>query len=277
VQDGSSPAKDLNGYNQNDFTRQQLAGDLRLTPNAVIDLSGRTVFDLADHLDTAPGTTVNTSRIAEHDYSLGLKFTPSFSLNTTFVQRNFRAYYAGTSLPSLFNPNEPGTFRAQGLSATVAIFSVWEAVIDLKKTHRESYGRATRFGGELRRQATESGFQFGFSFHRVLADDAPLGGVFTTSYGLSYGETRAWVMYEKDRLTATLDGIHHLFDDTRNPNLNGRSSVYELLGSVGYQTTPNLRVSGDFTYGITPLLKQQTMALLRADYRFGLASKGGSK
>ena len=82
-------------------------------------------------------------------------------------------------------------------------------------------------------------------------------------------------MYEKGRFSATLDGIHHSFEDARNPNLNGRSSVYEVMGSVGFQATPSFRMSGDVLFGVTPLLKKETMALLRADYRFGTA--GGTK
>jgi hypothetical protein len=275
VQDGSTPAKDLAGYNQYDFTRRQVAGDLRFTPNATMDLSGRTVFDIANHSEPPAGTAVNTSRIAEHDYNLGLKFTKLFSMNATFAQRNFRAFYAGTNLPSLFNPRELGTFRSQGLSATFS--TAWEAVIDYKKTTRDSYGRATRFGGEMRRPATKTGFQYGFGLHRVIADNVPVTGVFITSYGLSYRELRAWVMYEKERLSASLDGINHDFDDKNNPNLNGKTSVYEVIGSVGFQATPTFKISGDLSYGVTPLLQRETMALLRADYRFGMASKGGKK
>ena len=277
VVDGTSAAKDLPGDNQYDFTRRQVAGDFRFTPNAAIDLSGRTVFDIADHLAPPAGTASNTSRIAEHDYNLGVRFTKSFSMNGTYIERNFRAYYAGTNLPSLFNPYELGRFRSQGLSATLGSATSWEGVVDLKRTDRESYGRATRFGGELRWHATGTGLQCGFGAHRVNAADVPVSGVLITSYGLSYTELRAWVMYEKDRFSTTLDGIHQNFKDRNNPNLNGKTSVYEVVGSVGYQATTNIKLSGDLSYGVTPLFQRETMALLRADYRFGLASKGGKK
>lgn len=277
VQDGSTSARFLNGDNLNDYTRRQLAGDIHFTPNSVIDLSGRTVVDVAPRLDAPPGAESDTSRIAEHNYNLGVRFSSLFSLNGTYTQRNFQAYYTGTNLPSLFNPYELGCFRSQGLSATIGSATSWEAVIDCKKTNRDSYGRATRFGGELRRHATETGFRYGFGFHRVNADDVPITGVLITSYGLSYCEIRAWVMYEKDRLSAALDGIHQNFDDKNNPNLNGKASVYEVVGSVGFQVAPNIKISGDLSYGVTPLLQQETIALLRADYRFGMASRGGKK
>jgi len=275
LQDGSTPAKNLNGHNQVDYTRRQLGVDLRLTPHTAVDFTGRTVFDIAAHMDPAPGTQVNTSRIAEHDYNLGVRISPLYSVNATYTQRNYQAYYAGSIMPSLFNPNEMGAFRSQGLYATLGSATSWQGVVDYKRTHRDSYGDATRFGGELRRYPTEAGFQYGFGFHRVNADNVPFSGAFITSYGLSYRELRAWVMYEKQRFTASLDGIHHHFDDADNPNLNGQTSVYEVVASLGYQATPNFKVSGDLIQGVTPLLKKETMALLRADYHFGMALKGG--
>jgi hypothetical protein len=275
LQDGSLPAKELKHDNQFDYTRRQVASDLRFTFAKAVDLSGRTVVDIASHQDLPVGSRANTSRIAEHDYTVGWKLAKAVRLDASYTQRNYRAFYSGTNLPSLFNPFEPGDFRSHGLAATFGSATAWEAVVDGKVTHRDSYGKATRIGGELRRHTTESGFQYGVGFHLVNADDVPLTGVLITSYGLSYRELRAWVMYEKGRFTASLDGIHHAFEDGQNPNLYGRSSVYEAISSVGFQATPNFRISGDFLYGITPLLKEESMALLRADYRFGTA--GGKK
>ena len=275
LQDGSLPADELDKNNTFDYTRRQAAVDLHLRPHRILDFSGRTVIDLANHQELPAGSQANTSRIAEDAYTLGLQLAKLFRLDASYTRRNFRAFYSGTNLPSLFNPLEPGNFQALGLAATLGSATAWEAVVDVKSTDRESYGKATRYGGEFRRHKTESGFQYGLGYHQVDADDVPLAGVLITSYGLSYRELRAWVMYEQGRFSATLDGIHHGFDDAQNPNLNGRTSVYEVIGSVGFQATPSLRVSGDVLYGVTPLLKKETMALLRADYRFGTA--GGTK
>jgi hypothetical protein len=57
--------------------------------------------------------------------------------------------------------------------------------------------------------------------------------------------------------------------------LNGQSSLYEVVASLGYQITPAVRVSGDLGFGTTALAKNQATALLRADYRFGFGRKGG--
>lgn len=277
LQDGTTPARDFSTTTY-DYTRRQVAADIRFMPTSAIDFSGRTVGDIQHHIAPPAGTqSDNDSRIAEHDYNLGVRFAPWLSMNASYTQRNFKAYYAGTNLPSLFNQWEPGRFKAQGVSATFGSASGWEGVVDYKKTERESTGEATRFGGELRWRAKEGGIQSGFGFHRVSADDIQFGGVYLASYGLSYREIRAWVMVEKGKLSGSLDGIHHNFDDKDNPNLNGKTSVYEVVGSIGYQAATNFKIAGDVSYGVTPLLQKETRALLRCEFRFGMASKGGKK
>ncbi|HJV91376.1 MAG TPA: hypothetical protein VJ623_13790 [Holophagaceae bacterium] len=275
VQDGTTPAKDLPTASTYDYTRRQAATDIRFSPISAIDLSGKTVWDVARHEDLPAGSDVNTNRIAEHDYNLGIRFAPMFSLNGTYTQRNFRAYYAGTNMPNLFNQYEPGRFRSEGLAFTIGSATSVEGILDVKKTDRESYGQATRFGGELRWRPKGTGLQTGLGYHRVTADDVQASGVLLTSYGLSYNEIRAWLTYEKGKFTAAADAIHHRFDDKQNPNLYGKTSVYEVVGSLGYQAATNFKISGDLSYGVTPILQKETRALFRAEYRFGMASKGG--
>ncbi len=275
VQDGTTAAKYMPTSNDVDYTRRQVAGDIRFTPTAAIDFNGRTVYDVAHHIAPPAGSNGSDNRIAEHDYNLGVKFTPMFGMTGTYTQRNFRAYYAGTNLPNLFNQYEPGRFRAEGLAFTIGSASSIEGIVDIKKTDRESYGQATRFGGDLRWRPKGTPLQTGFGYHRVSADNVPISGVLITSYGLSYNEIRAWVTYEKGKFTASADAIHHNFSDAKNPNLNGKTSVYDLVGSVGYQAWTNLKVSGDLSIGVTPLLQKETRAMFRAEYRFGMASKGG--
>jgi len=47
------------------------------------------------------------------------------------------------------------------------------------------------------------------------------------------------------------------------------------VASLGYQATESMKVSGDVSFGSTPVTKNETRLLLRADYRFGFAKKGG--
>jgi len=97
------------------------------------------------------------------------------------------------------------------------------------------------------------------------------------SYSLSHREVRAWVMYERNILSASLDGILHSYDDKDNPFLNGKTSVYEVVASLGVQANSNLKISGDLDYGANPLFQREVRGLLRAELRFGMGSKGGAK
>ena len=51
--------------------------------------------------------------------------------------------------------------------------------------------------------------------------------------------------------------------------------MYEGVGSLGFQATTNMKVSGDISYGSNPVAKHETRGLLKAEYRFGTAKKGG--
>jgi hypothetical protein len=81
-------------------------------------------------------------------------------------------------------------------------------------------------------------------------------------------------MVAKGKFSVSLDGILQRYSEA-NPYLNGLTNVYEVVGSLGYQATSNIKVSGDLSYGSTPLAKSETRGLLRAEYRFGFGKKGG--
>jgi hypothetical protein len=130
-------------------------------------------------------------------------------------------------------------------------------------------------GAEVRWSPKATKIQTGFGFYDVKADDAKVVDATTLSYGLSHRELRAWVMVEKGKFFASLDGISQSFDDAKNPYLLGRKTLNEVVGSLGFQATANLRISGDLSYATTPLVKGETRGLLKAEYRF--VSKGGKK
>lgn len=278
VQDGTYPGKKLNGYNTYDFTRRQMAVDIRVTPNTLLNMSGRTVFDIADRMDLPADTQANNARVAEHDYNLALRLNPQLGASLTYTERNFRAFYSGTTLPSLFNPQEPGTFRSQGVAFFIgAPTSRFQGVVDLKKTHRDSYGDSLRYGGELRGSVAPANLKYGVGLHRVNADAANYSGIVATFYGLAHTELQGWVTYEKDRMTAAFNAIHHHFDDPANPSLYGKGSLSEIVGALGYQATPDLKVSCDVIRGVSSLMQAETLFVMRADYHFGWARKEGVK
>lgn len=273
LQDGSKAAKDLPVPSTTDYTRKQAGLDIRISPNTTIDFYGRTVYDLASHLDNP--TQPKPSKLAENDYTLAVKVAPTLAFTGNFTERNFQAYFAGTNLPSLFRQVEKDKHRAVGASCIWGSAAALELVLDFRNTQRETYGDAKRFGGDLRWNLPEKKIQAGFGFHQVSADDVKWVSATLPSYGLSHRELRVWVMIEKGSFSASLDGIHHKYDDEKNPNLNGKSSVSEMVASIGYQAASNLKVSGDLSYGINPTFDKDVRAVLRAEFRF--AGKGGSK
>jgi hypothetical protein len=91
---------------------------------------------------------------------------------------------------------------------------------------------------------------------------------------LSHKEARGWVLVQKGKLSASLDGIYQRYEKD-NPYLGGMSNLHEAVASLGYQATPHLKLSGDLSRGSTPVATNETRGLLRAEYRFGFGKKGG--
>jgi hypothetical protein len=274
LQDGTKAAKDLPIPSATDYTRKQVGVDINIAPGSVFDLSGRTLFDVASHPDT-PAVVEKPSKVAEHDYTVTVKPSGTLVISANMAERNFQAFFAGTNLPSLFRTLEKGKFNAYGGSIGWSPVSNVQLLAQFRHTDRESYGVADRMGAEVRWNPKGTKVQTGFGFFDVKADDAKVVDATTLSYGLSHREVRAWVMVEKGRFFASLDGISQSFDDAKNPHLLGRRTLHEAVGSLGYQATANLRVSGDLSYATTPLVKGETRGLLKAEYRF--VSKGGKK
>ena len=196
------------------------------------------------------------------------------ALTGTYTERNLQSYYAGTNLPNLFRLDEKDRHRAFGGNLALGSADAVEVTLDYRQTKRETYGIANRYGADVRWAVPDTTFKAGGGLHRVSAADAPIPGTTPpTLYGLSRNEVRAWVMYLGKGYNASLDGIIYHFDDDTNPNLNGKSSLAQLVASLGVNPTANLSVSGDLSVGTNAYYQREVSALLRTTYRFG-ASKG---
>jgi hypothetical protein len=276
LQDGTKPAQDLTQPSVADFTRKQIGFDVALTPIAIVNFNGRTIFDIAKHPDVPAGTE-NPSRIAEHDYSASVKVVENVSIAGGFVERNFRAYYAGTNLPSLFDQNEKGKFSAYNGAVNWGVNPDLRVVADYRHTKREIYGDANRFGAEVRYNFTAWKIQSGAGLHRVNAADevAPsLLGVST--FGLSYTEFRGWAMWDGGFYFASADGIYQKFADKNNPNLYRKGWAAEAVASAGIRPSHSLKVSADLVVSSNAYDKKDFAGLVRVEYRFSTV-KGGSK
>ena len=272
LQDGGTANQNLSAPGPYDYTRRQAGADLHLAPTAWLDFSGRTVWDEGQHPLT-PGAPAE-NRVAEDDYRVSVKLADSLSLGGTYVERNLFAYFAGSTLPNLFNMNDRGQFKATGASVTWKPLDLVQVVADVRRTDRENYGDTTRAGADLRFNFGTQHVLAGVGYHKVNAFAVTFVDPAAQSYSLSHSESRAWVMLVKGNWTASVDGIRlHYADPATNPDLNGKALESELVGSLGYQLTEKLKVSGDLTYEDTPIYQKQVMGLLRIEYRFGLGGK----
>lgn len=271
--DGTKAAKDLTIPSATDYTRKQLGVDIRIVPAPVFDFRGRTVFDLADHPAVAPGAK-SRSNIAEHDYTATVKLGGQVTMSGNYAERNFFAYFAGTNLPSLFRQNDNDMFKGWGTNLTWNASAKFQVLADYRHMHRETFGDTNRAGGELRWMLNENALLIGVGAHWVNAVDTKFVDPAAPSRSLSHKEARLWTMMTKGKLTLSVDGIVQSYE-SGNPYLAGLKTLYEAVGSVGYQATENLKVSGDLSYGSTPVAKGETRGLLRAEYRFGIGKKGG--
>lgn len=264
LQDGTKTAKDLTIPLPVNYSRRQLGADFLFMPATAFDLRGRTVWNVANE----------RSQIAEHDYTATLKLGSQVSVSANLAERYFAAYFAGTNLPSLFRQDEKDLFKGWGGNITWSTPWSVQLVADYRHMHRETFGDSSRVGGELRWANAEKTAQMGVGGHVVNASKALLVDATAPARSLSNAEGRAWGMVAKGKMSLSLDAIVQRFK-AANPYLAGLRWVHEVVGSVGYQATPNLKVSGDLSNGSTPAAKNETRGLLRAEYRFGSAKKGG--
>jgi len=273
LQDGTKAAKDLDIPSPVDYTRKQVGADILIAPAPMFSLRGRTIFDIASHPDQAPGAP-ERNKIAEHDYTATVKVSEQVSVSGNFAERNFFAYFAGTNLPSLFRQDDKDMFKGWGGSVTWNTASSFQLVGDYRHMHRETFGDVNRGGGEMRWFFNEKTVLLGLGAHWVNATDTKFVDPAAPSRSLSHKEARIWTMVTRGKLTASLDGILQRYE-SGNPYLAGMRNVYETVASLGYQATESMKVSGDVSFGSTPVTKNETRLLLRADYRFGFAKKGG--
>jgi hypothetical protein len=148
--------------------------------------------------------------------------------------------------------------------------------VDFRHFNRETFGSSNKVGFECRTPKVVGKVASGMGYHRVDTAGDNLVDPLKPSYSLSHHEFRAWAMYSTEKMSASLDGILHNFDDDRNPSLNGQSSLYEVVGSFGITPTDDLRISADLAFGSTSVAKSEVKAMVRVEYNFGFnLGKGG--
>ncbi|MDP1830483.1 MAG: hypothetical protein Q8K67_00350 [Geothrix sp.] len=274
LQDGTSPDPAAQPVLE-DRSRKLLGGDLRISPHASFDVSGRVIYNQKKEDPVLAAS--QTSRLAGQDYAMSWKITRTIQLSGNYIERNFKDYYAGTNLPALFRLIETEKYKAHSGLLSFGIGGPFQYSADYRKARREGNGDSTRAGVEIRTASEGMKLKSGLAYHRVTATDVPLTGGTVAFYSLSHSETRLWLLHDGGRYYLSLDAVGYIFDDRNNPMLNGEPKTYLGVASLGFRPTKGLMVSGDVSYGMNPLYKKEVRGLLRLDFRFGAGTKGGGK
>lgn len=276
LQDGTTPKDQPGQPLLEDHSRKLLGGDLRISPHATLELTGRVAFNQKKEDPTAP--TDSKSRLAEQDYSFSWKIAKVVQLSGHVTERNFKDFYGGTNLPFLFRQIETEKYKAQSGELTIGLSSPVQFIADYRKAQREANGDSTRVGGELRIIPETFKLKSGFGYHRITAADVPLVGGTVPFYSLAHKEARLWLLHDGGRYYLSLDAVSYSFDDKNNPLLNNEPNSFLGVASLGFRATSGLTLSGDVSYGMNPTYKKEVRGLLRLEFRFGNnSSKGGAK
>jgi len=274
LQDGATPKADPSQPSLEDRSRKLLGADLRISPHASFDVSGRVAFN--QKKEEPAVSTEKKSRLAEQDYRLSWKITRSIQFSGHYAERNFKDFFAGTNLPSLFRQLETEKYKAQSALLTLGVDKPYQLVADYRRAKRESNGESTRTGAEFRIIPATFKLKSGLAYHRITATDVPLIGGTVAFYSLSHSEARLWLLHDGGGYYLSLDAVSYSFDDRNNPLLNGEPKAYLGVASVGIRPSKAFTLSGDVSYGMNSLYKKEVRGLLRIEFHFG-GNKGGGK
>jgi len=251
VYEGKAPAL-LTYKNAN---HRLLGGDIWLSPYRMIELMGHSSYN------------PDTKRVAEHSYLLNLKPVAHLTLAGEFNEHREGSYFNSsalfTKMPG-FNPAEKS--RSIGASASYEISKTVDVSADYKHYTRD-IGNADRYGADVKLSLLNNMFRSGVGYHYLRAGQ---GFAITGTTSASYHELRCYALYDTNSFFTSFDVIDYIFTN----RVKNEKSAWEASASVGYHITPNLAVSGDFSYGQNPDYIDETKGLIRLTYNMTYKSKG---
>jgi len=226
---------------QEDY-RQDVAADLLLAPFRGAELTGRTSYNTA------------TGGLSEGSCRLGYR-RERLSVAALYQSYDLKHYYAASSIPSLFNPNNGASYAVYGAEATWRVSPLLEANLDYRHYDRDLTGTSDRGGGMLRLNLAERGILSGLSYHRSASRRDGLN---------SYHELRGYCLYDKARLSASLDLIAQLYDN----EIDSEKGAYQGVASLGYRFYPEVALSADLSLAANPRYDNEVKGLLRLVWNY---------
>lgn len=225
--------------------RQLVGADLWLSPVNFLELNGRTSFDTV------------IGELAEQSYLLTIRPMKGLSVAAEFNEQQLGSYFSASSLPlTMFRPI-PGTkVTSYGATASYAVSRPVELIADYKDTRYRStgYGNSKRYGFGARVLLLER-VRLGLGWHRLDSQLEALN---------SYHELHAYGMYSSGIFFASLDLIGHKYDHA----MYGKDTAFEATLAAGCHVTPDVALSGDVTYGESPLVKSETRGMFKMNYNY---------
>jgi hypothetical protein len=218
--------------------RQNVGGDLYVSPVPYVDLTGHASWDMM-YQDF-------------YDVSGVLGVTPIRDLKVLFHydRKMPSAFFGKTSIFSVFSWDQ---YQDLGAQATCLLLgkvyldaSYSRLLYDVgEDAHAWGGGVTYYYGGFL-----DDGV--GVSYRRLDGDDAN-----------SYHQVRGfWFHLFLDQLTASADLVGQFYDVTRS----GVGESYQATGSVGWKATEYLELLGSLDYARTPDYDGELRGLLRVAY-----------
>ncbi len=232
-------------------TREQAGFDLLYTLNRLVELNGRSLYNLS------------LKEFAEHSYVITVKPMPGLSLSGNYNQHQFKGYFASASNPFLFKPNDADEEASYGVSASYSLNAATELTADYTYYDRKTKGTSARLGLGGRLSLLGGKLKTGLDYHRLNA-----------AQGInSYHEARGFALYDPGSYYASLDAIAQRYDDPL-PYRDTSKIAYEMIASGGYRLKPWLLLSGDLSAGANPQYGDQVKGLLRLTFAYTTTTGG---
>jgi hypothetical protein len=243
--------------NHNTGDHRLVGGDIWFSPHKSVELMGHTSYNMV------------TKGVAEHSYLMNVKPLQHLVLTGEFNEhREHNYFFTWVTFPQLaLNPADRS--RSIGGSASYEIGKAVEIAADYKHYVRE-FGNADRYGADIKFSFLEHSMRSGLGYHYLRA-----GNTFSAvgNPSASYHELRAYALHDTKTYFASVDAIDYIFKE----KINNEKSAWEAMASLGYHLTPDLAVSGDFSYGRNPQFTEEIKGLVRLTYNMAFDSKGGKK
>ena len=243
--------------NHANVNHRLVGGDVWFSPHKSVELMGHTSYNTV------------TKGVAEHSYLMNVKPLQHLVLTGEYNEHRERNYFYTWVTFSQFALNPSERSHSLGGSASYEFSKALEVAADYKHYTRE-ISNADRYGADIRLSFLNNSVRSGLGYHYLRAGKEFAIG---DNPSASYHELRAFAMHDTKTYFAAVDVLDYIFKD----KVYNEKNAWEALASLGYHITPELAVSGDFSYGRNPQFTEEIKGLVRLTYNMAFDSKGGMR